>query len=190
MVIPEDYAQVNIIFGGTACPTGAQITFGVLAAVVSNPSDIGDAVVTAGQDASFKSLIASEATIDSVLVKVGPNDTGPAATVTWGETGNLSSGAGNPSSSLLVHKNTGLGGRHGAGRFYVPALPEAYILPSGQLDGALVTAAQGIIDSFFDKLGVAEIEMFLLHGDATTPTLVTSLVVEGQVANQRRRNRR
>lgn len=190
MVIPSGFSQVNIKLTGAALPLGAEVTFGVTNLIGDSPAQVAAKVITSGTSALIKNLIATEATLGSVLVKNGPNATGPMAEVAWNLAGNLSSGAGNPSSALLVRKLTDHGGRHGSGRTYWPALPEAYILPGGAVDGALVTAAQTIVNNFLTALGTNDHAMYLLHGDATAPYLVTSLQVESRVGNQRRRNRK
>jgi hypothetical protein len=190
MIIPAGFAQVNIRFSGAAVPRGAEVAFGVLPDGLDTPEEIGFAIKDAGDAAVIQDLISTECRIEDMLIKLGPNSTGLSGVVPYGVNGALSSGAGNPSSALLVRKATGVGGRHGRGRMFWPALPEAYILPGGSLDPALVTAAQDIVDAFLAKLVVDDCPMVLLHGDATTPTAVTGLVVDGRVANQRRRNRK
>lgn len=190
MVIPADYSQVNIKMTGAALPFGAEVTFGVHDAGALSAADIAQAVIDSGVTALVKNLISTESTLASVLVKQGPNIDGPSAEVGWNLAGNLSSGAGNPASSLLVRKQTNHGGRKGSGRMYWPALPEAYILPGGAIDGALVTAAQTIVDNFLAALSSNDVPMVLLHGDATAPYNVLSLEVQARVANQRQRNRK
>lgn len=190
MIIPVTYAQVNVIWIGDAVPTGAQVAFGVNAAVLSDPDAIADAVKGVFTDVTIADTFASECTIDGLLVKLGPNASGRSSLTNTLINGAFSSGAGNPASSTLVRKNTAHGGRHGRGRMYWPALPEAYILPGGQVSSDAVTALQSIFDDFLAGLEAADVGMVLLHADSTTPYPVTSLTVESRVANQRRRNRR
>lgn len=190
MIIPSGYAQVNVKMTGSALPLGAEWTFGVRNSTDLPASTIASRVISQGVTSSIKNLFATESTLASVVVKLGPNATGASAEVGWNLAGNLSSGAGNPSSSLLVSKITEMGGRHGKGRLFLPALPEAYILPGGAIDGALVVAAQTIVSGFLSGLAAQDIPMVLLHADATSPTNVSFLTVQARVSNQRRRNRK
>jgi hypothetical protein len=56
--------------------------------------------------------------------------------------------------------------------------------------GATITAMNAAYATFLSQLASDDIPMVILHGDATTPTVVTALQVQTQVATQRRRVRR
>jgi len=189
MVIPEGFSLVNILFGGTAVPRGAAITFGVdNGGQTSNAvtSDVIGALTVSG-------LIDNLSTsINTVMVRAknGPNATGPFA-----ENPHVDAGAGPaaavvPNTAGLVKKSTALGGRKGRGRFYLPGLPEGNVDSGGSIDSALVTAINTDLATFLATLATNGSPMVLLHSDLTTPTLVTSLSLEVVAATQRRRLRR
>jgi hypothetical protein len=91
-----------------------------------------------------------------------------------------------------VKKVTELAGRANRGRFYFPGLlDDADVEDDGTVNPSTVTAFQGVMDNFVDDLATSGLPMAILHRDgAATPTIVTGLQVESQVATQRRRNRK
>jgi hypothetical protein len=97
-----------------------------------------------------------------------------------------------PQVALLCQKETNVIGRKGRGRLYIPGLPFAGLDPTNTglwATGSLpsyTTAA----DTFLASLEASVGNMVLLHRDASTPTTVTGLTVEQNVATQRRRNRK
>lgn len=94
--------------------------------------------------------------------------------------------------SLLVTKNTGVGGRRNKGRMYLPPfLPgESQVDPNGELDSGVAATIQGQIDVAVAADVVDDIGYQLYHqtGDQT-PTAVTELSLANQIATQRRRMR-
>ncbi len=91
--------------------------------------------------------------------------------------------------ALLIKKITGLGGRSGRGRMFVPitSVGEDSVSPTGVITPATVTSLQTAWTAL--KNGMVP---FLLHDSlspVTTPTPITSLVVDGRIATQRRRMR-
>lgn len=102
--------------------------------------------------------------------------------------------------ALLVQKRTGLGGRKGRGRFFMPPvrLDEGSVAPNGQIDSAAVTVEQGLWDTWMghaDGSG-GQYRIVILHhdnpvvGPVPAPTNILSLVVENLIGTQRRRLRR
>lgn len=92
--------------------------------------------------------------------------------------------------STLVKKITALGGRSGRGRMFLPPfnLNETSVANNGMITGAVLATMQtGINAAFWAANRV------LLHDSATPgspdPTPITSLIVDPQVATQRRRLR-
>jgi hypothetical protein len=103
-----------------------------------------------------------------------------------------------PNCALLVRKSTGLGGRRGRGRCYIPwVVQEAAANDVGVIDGASLTVRQGDADAWLADLaagssGTSPTPMYLLHdtsgaGAEPAPTEVTGLSVDALIATQRRR---
>lgn len=189
MLIPEDYAQVNLQFTGTGVPFGAECTFGVFAGIVTSPTAIADAVAASTSDAVLESLYVDEVTLSNIHVKVGPNDTGASTDRVTLQPGTHSGAPGHAGASFLIKKMTNLGGRKGRGRMYLPGIAEESIITGGLMDGAFISAASTVLDDFLEALDTYEIPMQLLHSDATVPTVVVSLVGDSRAATQRRRQR-
>ena len=102
--------------------------------------------------------------------------------------------------ALLVSKTTGLGGRKGRGRMYIPSiLSEANVSDVGVLANGYVETYEAIARTFLETLadptevpggaGLPSCPMYLLHNGATVPTLVTRLQVSPVISTQRRRLR-
>jgi hypothetical protein len=91
--------------------------------------------------------------------------------------------------ALLVKKRTALGGRSGRGRMFVPltSVGEEGVTPNGFMSAALTGVLQGVYTSIWGAMSFV-----LLHDSlspVTVPTALTSLIVDPQIATQRRRMR-
>jgi hypothetical protein len=93
--------------------------------------------------------------------------------------------------ALLVRKNTGLAGRKGKGRMYIPAiLAEGNVDAVGNIDAGTVAALQGHMNDFYGHLNdITNVSTALLHGDGSDPTFITGFSVQPVIATQRRRLR-
>ena len=97
-----------------------------------------------------------------------------------------------PNVAVLVQKKTGLTGRKNRGRLYFPGfVGEGDVDANGIIDSDVLATMQGHFDDFLTAVNASttNIDMAILHHDASTPTPVTSLVVSNLVATQRRRIR-
>lgn len=199
MYIPAGYAQCNFLMTGTCVPRGAQITFGV--DVRSQPDgNIAISLIKAAwESAGLAGGFSQTLVMDQVLLKYGPNETGPAFLSSWGFPGGDGSQALPQNVALLVRKGTLFGGHRAAGRMFVPGLTEAVSSGGGQITPqAFPTYVTGF-EAFLGKLKVSEVTMALLHskpGDladpddpTSEPLEVTSLVAQQTLATQRRRLR-
>lgn len=190
MMIPAGFAQVNLQFTGSGVPTGAEMTFGVKANTVTNATDIaelaGDACVTA----NIRSLYTSGMTLSNVHAKIGPNVSGPSGDSVETQTGTAGGDTSPPNVALLIKKSTAVGGRKGSGRMFLPCIAENRTDAGGGITSTLLTAAQTVFDDLRSELIALDIDMVLLHNDATTPNDVTALTVQALAATQRRRLRR
>lgn len=168
------------------------MTFGVVGTQVEDPVEIAENVKTAVETSNFLANSTSEVRITSILVKHGPNDTGPAAELGVQIFGETSGNAVPPQVAVLIRKNTVQGGRKGQGRFFLPGIPEAGVSSAGVLDQAYVNDIQAAMDAFHESLADQLMPMLLLHsveGSSDLPLAVTRLVVQSKVATQRRRLR-
>jgi hypothetical protein len=91
--------------------------------------------------------------------------------------------------AYLVHKNTARAGRRGRGRMFLPpwVIAEVDVNQNGILTGAALTNLQSRVDVGFPLAGLV-----LLHDEAPAiidPDPILSLVVDRQIATQRRRMR-
>jgi hypothetical protein len=153
--------------------------------------------------------VADDVTLAEVLVKFGPDETGPFASVAGSTIGSIVATAATPGTSFLVRKNTALGGRRNVGRMYIPGVTEIMQTDAGDLVAGTVASFQTALNTFLGALTTDAISMYVLHGPATVwelvggqprrvptagfvpgPTLVSSLTLQTHVAMQRRRLRR
>jgi hypothetical protein len=92
-----------------------------------------------------------------------------------------------------VHKRTALGGRKGRGRLFIPwAVADSNVDEAGIIVPATVVTMQTAVTSFLNGIITEGMNMVLLHspdksGVTVPPTTVSSLVVDGMIATQRRR---
>lgn len=192
MIIPSGYCQINWRFGGEALPLGAEMTMG--GQLLSSPpiAAIG-LIASAAWNDNLQNYQVTGVTLESVLVKYGPNATGPSAEFTVGNTGGGSGTGAEPMVSALIRKHTADGGHAGKGRMYFPGIPDAMFLQDGSMDPTTLIAFQADVDAFLDDMDAAALKPVVLHGAASplsTPSVITGLQVDSQCATQRRRNRR
>lgn len=192
MPIPTGFAQANMIYTGAGVPTGAQWTLGIDPAG-GDPIDVATLVATAITSAGIMTHFTEEVSITSVMVKFGPDATGPSGTLGVDLAGTVTGESLPPNVCVLVRKNTALGGRAGRGRLYLPSVPEAEVNEAGELVEAYMDGVQTAFDEFFDELGSLAVPGVLLHGAGSplsVPTPLTSFSVQAVCATQRRRLRR
>lgn len=192
MIIPAEFSQVNLRFTGTNLPTGGEVTFGIGNVLDGAPTAVATAVATAYNAANMDSLFSSDASLTTILVKNGPNDTGPFSESGVAIPGTDGADPNPPQVAMLVKKSTLFGGRTGSGRNYWPNIPANKVDDAGLLDATYRGVAQGVMDTFLDALANEGVPMVLLHSGAAggTPLTVTELTVQSRCASQRRRNRR
>jgi hypothetical protein len=194
VIIPSGFSQVNLKFTGPDVPTGAEMTFGVDNQISSfAPGDVADLVANAVGVADLPDFWTTDVVLSSILVKNGPNATGPSAENVYDYPGTVTGDGDPPQTAFLIHKVTALGGRAGRGRMYQPGVPDAFVNGAGELTGTtagILTAGYSI---FRATLQSSDVGMVVLHGEGSpisTPTPVIGLGVDQRCATQRRRNRR
>lgn len=193
MIIPTNFAQINVIHTGSVVPTGAEWTLGVAHdGFVGDPNDVAQAFETILLDSTLYASVANDCDVTSVLVKFGPNDTGASGLEPANEPGTGGTG-GAAAPAYLIHKNTALGGRAGRGRFFLPGIPETAIGPGGAIVGGALSAINAALASMHADLVGADLPPVLLHSAGSpisAPTTITSFSVDATAATQRRRQRR
>lgn len=190
MVIPTNYAQVNLVLGGIGLPNGAEMTFGVHNEAPFTADELADVVGDELTAANFDGFITTECQLSSIKVKLGPNSTGPTSELAYVIVGTATGETVAPNTAALISKVTDLGGRQGRGRMYMPGISETSTDAGGQLDAGFAASLQVMWASFRTSMTAAAAEPVLLHGDEITPTLITDFNVQLTLATQRRRLRR
>lgn len=189
MTIPADYGQATLKYSGAALAYPAANVFGFANAGAETAEDAAG-VIESAWTGTVMPLLCDEVTLDSVLVKLGPDATGPSFELSSSTAGGDADNPDRANTAYLVRKNTDFGGRMGRGRMYLPGVNEADVADFGTVSGAKVTALDTELEDFLAALALGGIPMVLLHGDTTTPYPVTSLTAQSVTATQRRRMRR
>lgn len=188
-IIPVNHQAVAHFFTGSGLPRGAAVTYGTITSGSHTPETAALDLHDLFADTLMPKL-SSGVSLASTRVKYGPNATGPFA-VAGGAVPGARAGSGMPPSlAFLVEKNTGLGGKSGHGRFYLPGMLEADAGSDGVLDSTVRTNLQIAVAAFLDGVETLFGNMVLFHNASSDPTNVTSLTVDALAATQRRRMRR
>lgn len=189
MIIPAGFGQVTWIMGGDGLPLGGVCTLGFQNAAGDTASEAATKCAFHWADQIMPEL-SQDVTLLSAKVKLGPNATGPEATIGHVEAGHQIDSAVPPNVAILVRKLTALGGRSNRGRMFVPGLPDPDVLGTGIIATTPHTALEGAFDNLFAALTFEELIPVLFHTESSDPTPLLSVTVEQRVATQRRRNRR
>lgn len=201
LVIPNNHAQVVLNFAHPSTPREMSVTFGVgYEPDPFDPEKIVNRVAGCFTDSTLQARMDASVTLTTIGVTCGQVGDDP---VIFEKAFNLQGGTAFETpplnTALLVKKNSALGGRANRGRFYWPGLlAETDVNEVGIIGGAQVIAIQADFDAFYDALDAIpdgdeeQLVMVILHDStspATTPTIVSSLTVDGTAATQRRRMR-
>ena len=95
-----------------------------------------------------------------------------------------------PAVSYTVKKHTAVAGKKFRGRLQLPWAVESEVFESGSLGVSLVSDYNDALEVFRTALaGAASFDSgpYLLHSDATAPTLITSLMLRNTVGTVRKR---
>jgi hypothetical protein len=194
MLIPNDWAQANIIFGGNGVPLGAQITFGMSVELFTgDAADAAQEVLDQFNTSNIMGNVSDEVEVRGCLVKFGPNATGQSAEVAGTDTGQITGESVAPNTAFLIRKLTGVGGRTGRGRLFLPGVAESAVGPGGALTSTYAVDISATFNAFQLNMATAGLPLALLHSPdspVSTPMLITSLSCDTRVATQRRRLRR
>lgn len=199
VVIPEDFAQVNLTFFLTGDVEPMVVTMGCSPGAFDAPEDLADSIhaqfLAAGTifvASSYSDQYRIGPFSATIMTASGPQ-TGEGSAQQQGTNAGVPACPNNV--AILVQKRTVFGGRRGRGRSYFPPLypGEANISPIGDLTSVTRDAWQVAMDEFLAGCSTGGTPLYLLHDDQPTPmlpSLITSLSVQTKVATQRTRLRR
>jgi hypothetical protein len=191
-VIPAGFGQANIRFEGAAAPTGAELTLGFQQLGAGSPSDVAT-IISALVVTDIMPVLSDDLIHTGVLVKFGPTATGPSAFVANNTAGSVTGDADVANVSILVRKNTALGGRAGSGRWFVPGASQDLFQENSRMTVGDDLVYDGIWEDFRTGLIAADIVPVVLHSvgsPVNTPTPITEFKTDPLAATQRRRLRR
>jgi hypothetical protein len=200
LIIPPGLAQASIILRNTGDPDPWSITFGVVGGTERTDWEpVADNIAHTFQ-AGFLHSMNAATVLERVHLVIGGD--GPDHAIyekTYGFPGSGATEKLPQNCALLVRKRTGLAGRKGRGRMFIPnVLSDSVVNSVGVIEAATVSAFQDLADAFLIGLASAtepfaeDCPMVLLHTAAQPPedlTLVTSLNVDSTISTQRRRLR-
>lgn len=191
MTIPAGYMQVTHILDGSATPRGGAVVLGFQPPVDMTMQEVAVLTVEAfNQNVAVGFTTALNSSI--TRVKMGPDETGPSADFSFTLSGTDGTTSMPPQVAALVKKNTNEGGRAGRGRSFWPGVSEADVNQAGAWGAGPLVANQDRWNDYMDQLALSGLTMVVFHSPGaplTTPSVVTSLTLDGRVATQRRRLR-
>jgi hypothetical protein len=199
LIIPTDFAQVLLPMKHASLARSALITYGLdISGMTGTEVDIADEQPSIFV-ANWGTELDSQVTVGPATLRVGVTGGDPLAVEgSIDETGAETGAMAPPNCACLVRKSTGLGGRRGRGRCYIPwVLLDAAIDDVGNIDGGSLAVRQGDATAWLEDLeagssGTSPTPMVILHdssgaGAEPGPTPVTGLNVDSLIATQRRR---
>lgn len=187
--IPEGFSRVAYRFSLSGDPEVMITTMGYETAVVGQA--VAEAFATTFQDAFPPAEYSASYTFLGVRMEAGA-DGGPPVIYEAVRTavGTAASAPLTQNVAILVRKTSLLGGRRGRGRMFLPPmfLPEGEVSANGMINvGPLAAVQNSVTQAFFTDL-----DPVLLHDNVPSilaPTPITNVIVQAQVATQRRRLR-
>lgn len=203
LVIPANFAEVTFEFQHEAAQRPWAITYGIdMGNAPDDPQVCALHQIEAWEDSTLKDRHDASITLASVTVRAGAGaGPGPIHEEPYGVAGGLPMSTPPSNLALLVKKISASGGRYNRGRNYWPGfLSEGDLDEVGLVGSAARAAIQTDMTAFLTALaapaGDASVNgtaMYILHDETspvTTPTAVTSYIVDAVAATQRRRMRR
>ena len=182
MPIPTGFAQVNVQYNQEFLLQPEEVTFGIEAAAY----DVALAnLILDSWQSNMKPFCFNGDTIGPLTIRTSDNMVFVATTSA--EAGTDSGAGASAQVAFLVQKNTARGGRMGRGRFFLPGVVEGRINSAGALSTGTAASLEGGLDTVQSDLGAADVGMFLLHADGSTPDEITGFTAKPQCATQRRR---
>lgn len=182
--IPAGYSRVSFDYSGFST-VGSKPSFGFT--IDRPPSEEITSTLAAWWDTWMKPYVDSNAVLERVVTRseVGFYE------LLVGESGDAGGSFQPPQVSVLVKLATGQAGRNKRGRMYLPfMLLDGDVDSTGAIASITVANTQGILDELVGVLATEEAQLCIGHSTELEPTPVTSVVVQGIAATQRRRLRK
>lgn len=191
MAVPVGLAEVRIPFVAIGAPgTYGVVTFGVRPGPGSEPAVIAEEVWDVYVD-TMHDRLEQDFVAGPIQVTLGTASGDLTAEGTSLAAGPRSDEMEAPAVAMLIKKNTGLGGRQNRGRNFWPfMLSQDDLTETGDLSPVALADSQTAAFGFLSGLSAAGVPMVLLHRGSSDATDVTSYIVDGRAATQRRRQRR
>lgn len=177
----------SFIFSGEGAPNRSLTGFSFLAldVTVATLQVISDAWA----EECWALFSSNDLVCDRASWKQGPSETGQTIEVQVGTPGSGSSNASPPQVSFLVeHRIPDISGRFW-GRSFVPGVPVNLVGPSGDLNDGNLAQMKLAYDAWQADNEALGFQACVLNGTSDS-RLVSEYLIDGQVATQRRRNRR
>lgn len=191
LVIPEGYGLLAYRFALATDPEVMVITVGLnVLAVGGEPQAALDAKADAFAAAVPATMLAGGYTFLGCQLRLRHVDGGYVLLEAPRDIVGTAAAVSLPNNcAYLIHKRTARSGRRGQGRMFLPpwVIAEADINNAGMLTGAALSNLQAVVDDAFPLDGLV-----LLHDSVPSsidPDPILSLVVDRQIATQRRRLR-
>lgn len=139
-------------------------------------------------------IASSPCVLDTVEVKLGPEETGPSFGIPLAMPGATGAESCPPSVSMLIKKRVPLISGRYAGRMFYPGISEGNVSSAGTIPTPALGPYQTAVDNFFEAITGLEdygvICYVLSDGGDVADRYVDQLDVQLKVATQRRRLRR
>jgi hypothetical protein len=195
--LPTGFYTYSFKFGGTSAPSGAAMTGCGIKTNASTELGIAQTLGT-----TFISRLSafgpSTLTLQEVYVRLGADvGTGVSYTEPYAATGASSSAGASPGVAYLIRHQTGLGGRRGRGRWYLPGVIEPQVDQGGVVLPTFVASVNTALTGMLGDLSTAGIPLAVGHrypefftGPKLVPNVITTSFLDSKVASQRKRQRR
>jgi hypothetical protein len=194
--VPEQYAEIvyKLLLVGDA-----ELMLTTLGVSLSAIDTFDAASVDAINDAfvaNIMPLLSPDIAYQGLDVQVGPDSAGPQFTQANIVLGSNVGSSLPPNTAGLIQKRTALGGRRNRGRNYIPGVPVSDVNQAGVWGTGIQAQWQTAANNWLAQTAAISSvdEVVIFHSTpplapGLLPTPVTSMVVPGKVATQRRRLR-
>lgn len=196
--IPDGYGSVAINYSGSAGTAPYVVTFGVALPTGIDLQDVVDFAFSVWTGAWFEGTFDAFTMENATLTVEAPGGgLGSVVSSLPAVPGDASGDAAAVAMAVLVNKRSGLLGRPGRGRFFIPGLlGESDVDVNGEISNSTVTLYQGIIDTWLATMNAGDDEWELglnpviLHSDASlAPSAINGMPVSKKVGILRKRLR-